>query len=134
MPDAPANTRRWTVVASGLLCIALALVVIFTSRSAFFNPVTVVVVAAIGSVALLLQLRLRDHHRHLHSPIWLNALGIAFALAALLSDKMPLGPRFAHVMALSAVGSFGISGVIILHAFRKERREQSSVLGRRSSG
>ena len=132
--DDTGKTRRWTVVASGLLCIALALVVIFTSRSAFFSPITVVVVAAIGSVALLLQLRLRDHHRHLHSPIWLNALGIVFALAALLSDKLPLGPNFVHAMALSAVGSFGISGAIILHAFRKDRKNESSVAGRQSSG
>ncbi|HTR64217.1 MAG TPA: hypothetical protein VMH85_00495 [Terriglobales bacterium] len=121
MPDAQPNARRWTVIASGLLCIALALVVIFTSRSAFFNPITVVVVAAIGSVALLLQLRLRDHHRGLHSPIWLNALGILFALAALLADRMAAGPRFAQAMAFAAVGSFGVSGAIILHAFRKDR-------------
>lgn len=121
MAETPPQPRRWTVIASGLLCIALALVVTFTSRTAFFSPITVVVVAAIGSVALLLQLRMREHHRGLHSPIWLNALGILFAAAALLSDYVPSGPRFAQAMALAAVGSFGISGAIILHALRKDR-------------
>ena len=115
------NPRRWTVIASGLLCIALALVVMFTSRSAFFSPVTVVVVAAIGSVALLMQLRLRDHHRALRSPVWLNGLGIIFAVAALMADHLPGGPRLAQVMSLAAVGSFGVGGAIILHAFRKDR-------------
>ena len=65
LPDAapnpvPApNPRRWSIVAAGLLLLALALVVIYTSRSAFFSPLALVVVAAIGLAALLLQLRLR---------------------------------------------------------------------------
>ena len=46
-------------MAAGLLLVALALVVIYTSRGAFFNPLALVVVAAIGLAALLLQLRLR---------------------------------------------------------------------------
>jgi hypothetical protein len=40
--------RRWTVIASGLLLLALALVVIYTEPNAFDSPVALVVVSAIG--------------------------------------------------------------------------------------
>lgn len=117
------NPRRWTVIASALLCGVLAVVVMFTNRSAFFSPLAVVVVAAIGSAALLLRIRLRSVNQRpmLHPPIWLNLLGIAFALAALLADFLGLSPQVAQVMALGAVSCFGVSGAIILHAFRKAR-------------
>ena len=65
LPDAASNSpsapkpRRWSILAAGLLLIALALVVIYTSRSAFLSPLALVVVAAIGLAALLLELRLR---------------------------------------------------------------------------
>ena len=42
------SSRRWTVIASGLLCGALALVVLFTNRGAFFSPLAVVVMGAVG--------------------------------------------------------------------------------------
>ncbi|HEY7616176.1 MAG TPA: hypothetical protein VH744_05185 [Terriglobales bacterium] len=115
--------RRWTVIASALLCGVLAVVVMFTNRNAFFSPLAVVVVAAIGSAALLLRIRLRalDQRPTLHPPIWLNILGIGLALAALLADFLGISSQVAQVMALAAVGSFGISGAIILHAFRKQR-------------
>ena len=111
------------MIASALLCGALALVVMFTNRSAFYSPLTVVVVAAIGSAALLLQLRLRktENRPSLHPPVWLNVLGIGFALAALLIDFLDLNPQYAQILALGAVGSFGISGAVIWHAFRKQR-------------
>jgi hypothetical protein len=101
----------------------LAVVVMFTNRNAFFSPLAVVVVAAIGSAALLLRIRLRalDQRPTLHPPIWLNILGIGLALAALLADLLGISSQVAQVMALAAVGSFGISGAIILHAFRKQR-------------
>jgi len=51
--------RRWTVIASGLLILALALVVIYTGPNAFYSPVALVVVAAIGLAALLLQVWFR---------------------------------------------------------------------------
>jgi len=38
--------RRWTVIASGLLILALALVVIYTKAGAFLSPIALVVVAA----------------------------------------------------------------------------------------
>jgi len=111
------------VIASALLCGVLALVVMFTNRGAFFSPMAVVVVAAIGSAALLLRLRLRRpaQARNYHPPVWLNVLGAAFALLALLSDFLRLNAQIAQVMALAAVGSFGVSGAMILHAFRKQR-------------
>jgi uncharacterized membrane protein len=123
-PLADANQpRRWTVIASGLLCGALALVVIFTTRGAFFSPLAVVVVAAIGLAAVLLQVRVRNRHQvnPVHAPVWLNALGILFALAALFADLLKLKSEIAQVLALAAVGIFGVSSAIILHAFRKQR-------------
>jgi hypothetical protein len=119
----PATTRRWTVIASGLLCGALAVVVIYTKRGAFFSPLAVVVVAAIGLAAVLLQLRFynREQRIPVRSPLWLNLLGILFALAALFADALRLSPEMAQIMALGAVTSFGVSGAVVLHAFRKQR-------------
>jgi hypothetical protein len=83
----------------------------------------VVVVAAIGSAAVMLQLRLRNREqgKAVHPPVWLNLLGIIFALFALFADFLKLNSEMAQLLALAAVGSFGISGAIILHAFRKSR-------------
>ncbi len=115
------HSRRWTVIASGLLCGALALVVLFTNRGAFFSPLAVVVMGAVGLAAVLLQLRLqtRDQTRSSASPAWLNVLGIVFALAAFFVDLFHLNPQITEALALGAVASFGISGVIILRSFRK---------------
>jgi len=113
--------RRWTVIASGLLCGALALIVLFTNRGAFFSPLAVVVMGAVGLAAVLLQLRLqnRDQAQSSRSPAWLNILGILFALAACLGDLMHFSPQLTEALALGAVASFGVSGVIILRSFRK---------------
>jgi hypothetical protein len=71
--------------------------------------------------AVLLQLRLqtRDQVRSSRPPAWLNILGILFALAAFFSDLLHFNPQLTETLALGAVGSFGISGVIILRSFRK---------------
>ena len=117
--------RRWTVIASGLLCGILALVVIFTNRAAFFSPLAIVVVAAVGAAAVLLQLRLRNREqaqaKAIHPPEWLNILGILLALTALFSDRLHLSLAVEQILTLAAVGSFAVSSVIILHAFRKDR-------------
>jgi uncharacterized membrane protein len=115
-----------TVLASGLLCGLLALVVIFTNGVAFHSPMAVVIVAAIGAAAVLLQLRMRnrEHVKPVHPPVWLNVVGIGFALAALFADFLKLNTETAQMLALAAVGSFAISGAIILHAFRKARIAQ----------
>jgi drug/metabolite transporter (DMT)-like permease len=123
VPDPQPKPRRWTVIASGLLCGLLALVVIFTNPSAFFSPLALVVVAAIGLAAVLLQLRFRnrDQAQAVHPPLWLNFLGILFALAALFADFLHLNVDATNTLALAAVTSFAISGAMVLHAFRKRR-------------
>jgi uncharacterized membrane protein len=125
--EAATQNRRWTVIASGILCLMLALVVLFTNRGAFFSPVAVVVVAAIGLVAVLLQLRFfnRENHVPVQAPVWLNVLGTGFALLALFADRLGLKPAGAQVMALLAVGVFAVSSVVILQAFRKRRSNQT---------
>jgi uncharacterized membrane protein len=115
------RSRRWTVIASGLLCGALAFVVLFTNRGAFFSPLAVVVMGAVGFAAVLLQLRLqtRDQLPSSSSPAWLNIVGIVFALAAFFSDLLHFTPQITEALALGAVACFGVSGVIILRSFRK---------------
>jgi len=56
-----------------------------------------------------------------HAPVWLNVLGVLFALPALFADFLRLGSQFSELMALGAVGCFGISSVIVLDAIRKHR-------------
>ena len=111
--------RRWTVIASGLLILALALVVIYTGPKAFLSPIALVVVSAIGLAALLLQLRFRRDLPSFHSPIWLNILGVLFAGAAFLGDRLRASQAVLDAMAFGAVGCFGISGTVILHALRR---------------
>jgi uncharacterized membrane protein len=114
--------RRWTVIASGLLLLALALVVIYTGPNAFLSPVALVVVAAIGLAALLLQVRFRRELPNIHSPRWLNILGILFALASLFADYLRLQRRLLDLVAFAAVFCFGVSGSLILHALRRAVR------------
>ena len=100
----------------------LALVVIYTSRGAFFSPLALVVVAAIGLAALLLQLRLRkDVKSGIHPPLWVNVLGLIFALLAVWADFARVK---ASVMLLAALGSvicFSISGIAVLRSLRKQK-------------
>lgn len=127
MPGAPSNSdpnprRRSTLVAAGLLLLALALVVIYTNRGAFFSPLALVVVAAIGFAALLLQLRLRpDLTSSARGPLWLNGLGVLFALGAVFADFLHLNPALMLIAALAAVVFFAASGFIVLKALRKRR-------------
>ena len=130
MPDAtskPSPTptpRRWTIFAAALLLFALALVVIYTSRRAFSSPLALVVVAAIGMAALLLQLRLRKNQDisnvgspRVRSPLWLNVLGVAFALAA---DILHWTANAMLVSALGAVVCFAVSATAVLHSLRRK--------------
>ncbi len=128
MPDAASNpspgpkSRRWTIVAAGLLLLALALVVIYTSRSAFSSPLALVVVSAIGLAALLLQLRLRkDLTTQVRAPLWINILGLVFAIAAVVADGFHFSANLMLVAALGAVVCFAISGTAILHNLRKKK-------------
>jgi uncharacterized membrane protein len=118
--------RRWTVIASGLLLLALALVVIYTGRSAFFSPVALVVVSAIGLAALLLQVRFRRDLPNVHSPIWLNVVGILCAMVSLFADYLRITGRTLELVAFAAVVCFGISGSLILQALRRRVRTPPS--------
>jgi len=109
-------------VAAGLLLLALALVVIYTSRAAFSSPLALVVVAAIGLAALLLQLRLRkDAPSGVHAPLWLNVLGLTFAVTAVIADIFHLSANVMMVAALGSILCFAVSGTAVLHALRKKR-------------
>jgi hypothetical protein len=125
-PASTGGSRRWTIVAAGSLLASLALVVIYTTRGAFFNPLALVVVAAIGLTALLLQLRLRSEARvRVNAPVWLNMLAIAFAAGAVLADILHLNPIFLLAAALGAVLCFAISGIVVLNALRKIKADVS---------
>jgi peptidoglycan/LPS O-acetylase OafA/YrhL len=126
LPDAASNPvpepkpRRRSIVAAGFLLLALALVVIYTSRSAFYSPLALVVVAAIGLAALLLQLRSRkDGSGRVRAPLWLNLLGLVFALAAVVADIVHRSADLMLVAALGSVLCFAISGTAVLRALRK---------------
>jgi hypothetical protein len=106
------------VIASGLLLLALALVVIYTGPNAFLSPVALVVVAAIGLAALLLQVWFR-RDLPIHSPVWLNVLGILCAMMTLFADYLRMTRRALDLVAFAAVVCFGISGSLILRALRR---------------
>ena len=118
--------RRWTVIASGLLLLALALVVIYTGPNAFLSPVALVVVSAIGLAALLLQVWFRRDLPNIRSPLWLNILGILCAIVALFADKLRMTRRMLDLVAFAAVVCFGISGSLILRALRRQVRTPQS--------
>lgn len=114
--------RRWTVIVSGLLIGTLALIVTFTSRAAFLSPTSVVVLAAVGLVAVLLQLRFRDPELPgINAPNWLNVLAIVFAMVAFFGDLLHIRPQISEVVALLAVGCFAISAGIVMRELRKRR-------------
>ncbi len=119
----PPRARRWTVLASGTLCGLLGLVVIYTRPSAFNSPIAVMIVAAIGLAAVLLQLRFynREQPKPLHAPLWLNLLGIVLAVLALFSDVFHLRPSVAEMMPLGAIGAFSISSAVVLDGFRRRK-------------
>jgi len=128
LPQDPANStpqpkqRRWSIVSAGLLLLALALVVIYTSRPAFSSPLALVVVASIGLVALLLQLRFRKGAAsQVRAPVWLNVLGLFFAIASVFADHLHFKTNLMLAAALGAVVCFGISGAAILRELRKRK-------------
>jgi hypothetical protein len=124
-PALTPQPRSPTIFAAGLLLAALALVVLYTSRRAFLSPVALVVVAAIGMAALLLQLRLRGDLRAsiqastVRGPLWLNGVGVLFAVAAVFADVLHLNPALMLVAALAAVVAFAVGGILVLSALRK---------------
>jgi hypothetical protein len=128
VPDSPPTpgpaprTRRFTLIAAGLLLAALALVVIYTSRVAFFSPLALVVVAAIGLAALLLQIRLRpDLAAAKRHPVWLNGVGVGLAIVAVAADFLHLSAAVMLIAALASVVAFGVSGILVISSLRKPR-------------
>lgn len=128
MPESSNNAavqpkpRGWRLVAAGLLLLALVIVVVDTGRAAFTSPLAIVVLAAIGLAAVLLQLRLRkDLSSSVRAPFWLNAAGLVFALASIFADFLHLSPRHLMMAALGAVVCFGVSGTVVLRALRRPR-------------
>ncbi|HKT87383.1 MAG TPA: hypothetical protein VJQ59_03035 [Candidatus Sulfotelmatobacter sp.] len=121
VPNPQPKPRRWSIIAAGLLLLALAFVVLYTSRAAFSSPLALVVIAAIGLAALLLQVRLRkDLPSPVRAPIWLNAIGLICAIAAVFADRLHLNVALMLIAAFGAVLCFGISGTKILHNLRKK--------------
>lgn len=126
-PSGSPSPRRFAVIAAGLLVAALAFVVLYTTRRAFLSPVALVVVAAIGVAALLLQRRLNPSLApdaaglSKRRPLWLNLIGVLFAGAAVFADIFHLSAGVLLIAALAAVVSFSASGVIVLNALRKRR-------------
>jgi|SRR5579864_2712293 len=120
-PSLKAKPRRWTVLAAGLLLVALSLVVVYTGRGAFLSPQALVVVAAIGLAALLLQLRLRQAATPVRAPLWLNVVGVVFSVAAIFADILRLRPNLMLLASLGAILCFAVSGVVVLDALRKQR-------------
>ncbi len=120
--DTDPKPRRWNVISSGLLIGTLALIVTFTGRSAFLSATAIVVVAAIGLIALLLQLRFRYRDlARVRAPMWLNIVAILFALPAFFADRLKFRAGLAELFALLAILCFGISGGVVLHELRKRR-------------
>jgi len=113
--------RRKTVIAAGLLCGILAVLVTFTDRRAFFSPLSIVIVAAIGAAAVLLQLQFQNESgkRKIHPPLWLDLAGVVFAVGALLAERLHWGIQIGQALALLAVASFAVSSVIILRMVRE---------------
>jgi len=102
--------------------------VLYTGRREFLSPVALVVVAAIGVAALLLQRRLRPALSSsaraffpVRGPLWLNVLGVVFAVGAVFADVLHLSSAFMLISALGAVVSFAVSGILVLSALRKRR-------------
>ena len=114
------------MIASGLLLLALALVVIYTGPNAFFSPIALVVVAAIGLAALLFQVWFRRDLPNIHSPLWLNVLGILCAMVSLFADYLRMTRGMLDLVAFAAVVCFGISGSLLLHALRRRVRAPQS--------
>jgi hypothetical protein len=57
----------------------------------------------------------------MRGPLWLNGLGVLFALAAVCADFLHFNPNVTLIAALGAVLSFAVSGIIVLRSLRNHR-------------
>ena len=86
------------------------------------SPAALVVVAAIGLAALLLQLRLRQGLAPaVRPPFWLNLLGVILAIAAVFADVFQLNAALMLTVALAAVLCFAASAIFVLKALRSRQ-------------
>ena len=60
----------------------------------------------------------------IHSPLWLNALGIVCAIVSLFAEDLRMTQRMLDLWAFAAVICFGVSGSLILHSLRKKAPTQ----------
>ena len=99
------------------------MVVTYTNRGGLSSPLAIVVLAAVGLLALILQLRLRRREQRtaVRVPVGINLAGMTFALAALGADLKRVRPDLAPLLALLAIVCFAISSVIVLQGLRRER-------------
>jgi hypothetical protein len=99
----------------------LTIVVLFTSPAAYRSSAAVIVMALIGTAAVLLQMRFRDadSRKGLTASFWFNLLGVLLAVGALFPAIIHIGPRLVQALVLGAVGSLAISSAMILHSFRR---------------
>ena len=68
---------------------------------------------------------------NIHSPLWLNVLGIVCALVSLFAELLPpIARRMIELVAFAAVVCFGISGSLILRALRQASGRRSGRQGR----
>jgi hypothetical protein len=114
------------LIAAAVLLAALAVVVLYTGRAALLSPLALVVIAAIGMVALLLQLRLRPdfskpvaRRSSVRVSLGMNAAGVLFAVGAIFGDVLGLKPTLLLIAALAAVGCFAVSAVVVLNELRR---------------
>jgi uncharacterized membrane protein len=130
LPNPGSNARRsraGAIIASGLLLADLSLIVLYTSRPAFLSPLALVVVAAIGIAALLLQVRLRpdaalqNGRASSRGSLWLTALGVVFAIGAVIGDVLHLQSGFMLVTSLITIICFAASGIMLFNLLRKQR-------------
>ena len=121
------------MIASGLLLLALALVVIYTGPNAFYSPVALVVVAAIGLAALLLQVWFRRDLPNIILPSGLTSSALSVPWSSLFADYLRMTRRMLDLVAFAAVVCFGISGSLILHALRRRVRTPQSTAEQRPS-
>jgi hypothetical protein len=130
-----ARPRGTTLIAAAILLAALAVVVIYTGRAAFLSPLALVVMAAIGVAALLLQIRLRPDvskpgtRNSVRVALWMNVTGVIFAVAAIFGDLLHLQPALLLAAALAAVGCFAVSGLVVLNQLRKAGKPRADSAG-----
>jgi hypothetical protein len=56
-----------------------------------------------------------------HAPLWLNVLGLIFAITAVFADVLRFSANLLLIAALGAVVCFAFSGATVLHTLRQKK-------------